>query len=109
MEITGKKAVVFAEARGWAGPARSCSRRRAHRWRSPTSPTRRARTSPRSWAARSTRDVTDFAGVEHALNDAVAELGGLHITVTTAGGGMAQRTLGKQGPPSSTRSAGSWT
>ncbi|MEV4648901.1 SDR family NAD(P)-dependent oxidoreductase [Saccharopolyspora sp. NPDC049357] len=43
-------------------------------------------------------DVTDFAGVEHALNAAVAELGGLHITVTTAGGGMAQRTLGKQGP-----------
>jgi len=43
-------------------------------------------------------DVTDFAGVEHALNAAVVELGGLHITVTTAGGGMAQRTLGKQGP-----------
>ena len=43
-------------------------------------------------------DVTDFAGVEHALKAAVAELGGLHITVTTAGGGMAQRTLGKQGP-----------
>lgn len=43
-------------------------------------------------------DVTDFDGVERVLDAAVAELGGLHITVTTAGGGLAQRTLGKKGP-----------
>lgn len=43
-------------------------------------------------------DVTDFDGVERVLDAAVAELGGLHITVTTAGGGVAQRTLGKKGP-----------
>jgi NAD(P)-dependent dehydrogenase (short-subunit alcohol dehydrogenase family) len=43
-------------------------------------------------------DVTDFAGTEETLNDAVAQLGGLHVTVTTAGGGIAERTLTKQGP-----------
>ena len=43
-------------------------------------------------------DVTDEAGVEAALNDAVATLGGLHIAVNTAGGGIAMRTLTKKGP-----------
>jgi NAD(P)-dependent dehydrogenase (short-subunit alcohol dehydrogenase family) len=43
-------------------------------------------------------DVTDEVGVEAALNDAVATLGGLHIAVNTAGGGIAMRTLTKQGP-----------
>jgi NAD(P)-dependent dehydrogenase (short-subunit alcohol dehydrogenase family) len=43
-------------------------------------------------------DVTDAAGVEAALSDAVATLGGLHIAVNTAGGGIAQRTLTKNGP-----------
>jgi NAD(P)-dependent dehydrogenase (short-subunit alcohol dehydrogenase family) len=43
-------------------------------------------------------DVTDFAGTEQALHDAVAGLGALHIAVTTAGGGAAKRTLTKEGP-----------
>lgn len=43
-------------------------------------------------------DVTDFEGAEHALHDAVDALGGLHIAVNTAGGGIAKRTLGKEGP-----------
>jgi NAD(P)-dependent dehydrogenase (short-subunit alcohol dehydrogenase family) len=43
-------------------------------------------------------DVTDAAGVEAALNDAAATLGGLHIAVNTAGGGTAVRTLTKEGP-----------
>jgi len=43
-------------------------------------------------------DVTDFVGTEEALDDAVVQLGGLHITVTTAGGGIAERTLTKKGP-----------
>ena len=40
-------------------------------------------------------DVTDAEGVELALADAVANLGGLHIAVNTAGGGTATRTLSK--------------
>jgi NAD(P)-dependent dehydrogenase (short-subunit alcohol dehydrogenase family) len=44
-------------------------------------------------------DVTDFAAAERALQDAVDALGGLHIAVTTAGGGIGKRTLGKDGSP----------
>jgi NAD(P)-dependent dehydrogenase (short-subunit alcohol dehydrogenase family) len=43
-------------------------------------------------------DVNDFAATETALADAVEALGGLHIAVTTAGGGIAKRTLSKSGP-----------
>lgn len=44
-------------------------------------------------------DVTDFAAAETALQDAVDALGGLHATVTTAGGGIAQRSLSREGAP----------
>ncbi len=43
-------------------------------------------------------DVTDFTGTEETLQTAVDKLGGLHVVVTTAGGGVAMRTLGKSGP-----------
>lgn len=43
-------------------------------------------------------DVTDHAAVESVLAAAVAELGGLDIAVNTAGGGIAKRTLSKDGP-----------
>lgn len=45
-------------------------------------------------------DVTDFAGTEKAIDAAVADLGGLHVIITTAGGGVAEKTLGKNGPHS---------
>jgi NAD(P)-dependent dehydrogenase (short-subunit alcohol dehydrogenase family) len=43
-------------------------------------------------------DVMDADNVEAALSDAVAALGGLHIAVNTAGGGIGMRTLSKEGP-----------
>jgi len=43
-------------------------------------------------------DVTDYKGTEETLQTAVDKLGGLHVTVTTAGGGIAKRTLTKSGP-----------
>ena len=43
-------------------------------------------------------DVTDFEGTEIALNEAVEALGGLHIAVNTAGGGIAMRTIGRDAP-----------
>jgi NAD(P)-dependent dehydrogenase (short-subunit alcohol dehydrogenase family) len=43
-------------------------------------------------------DVTDHEAVEIVLGEAVEALGGLHIAVNTAGGGVAMRTLTKQGP-----------
>jgi NAD(P)-dependent dehydrogenase (short-subunit alcohol dehydrogenase family) len=43
-------------------------------------------------------DVTDFAGTEAAIKRAADDLGGLHFGVNTAGGGIAKRTLTKEGP-----------
>jgi len=44
-------------------------------------------------------DVTDFDGTQIVINEAVEALGGsLHISVNTAGGGIAKRTLTKEGP-----------
>ena len=43
-------------------------------------------------------DVTDFTGTEETLQAAVDKLGGLHVVITTAGGGVAMRTLSKSGP-----------
>ena len=43
-------------------------------------------------------DVTDEAQVQSALAAAVEGLGGLHIAVNTAGGGIGRRTLSKEGP-----------
>ena len=43
-------------------------------------------------------DVTDDAGTEEALAAAVGALGALHIAVNTAGGGIAKRTLTREGP-----------
>jgi NAD(P)-dependent dehydrogenase (short-subunit alcohol dehydrogenase family) len=43
-------------------------------------------------------NVLDEIQVETALADAVAALGGLHIAVNTAGGGVGRRTLSKDGP-----------
>ena len=44
-------------------------------------------------------DVTDAAGTESAIDAAVEALGGaVHVSVNTAGGGIARRTLSKEGP-----------
>jgi NAD(P)-dependent dehydrogenase (short-subunit alcohol dehydrogenase family) len=43
-------------------------------------------------------DVLDTDQTEQALADAIEALGGLHIAVNTAGGGIGKRTLTKEGP-----------
>ena len=43
-------------------------------------------------------DVTDDAGTEAAITAAVDALGGVEVGVNTAGGGIAARTVGKDGP-----------
>ena len=43
-------------------------------------------------------DATDFDGAEEVLARAVDDLGGLHVTVMTVGGGSAQPTLSEDGP-----------
>jgi len=43
-------------------------------------------------------DVTDFEGTEAAMSDAIAALDGLNAVVNTAGGGVAARTVTREGP-----------
>lgn len=49
-------------------------------------------------------DVTDFAGTEAAISTAAERLGGIHVSVTTAGGArtpdgvFGRRTLARSGP-----------
>ncbi len=45
-------------------------------------------------------DVTDFVSAEAVLREAVGALGGVHFCVNTAGGGVAARTLSRDGPHS---------
>lgn len=42
-------------------------------------------------------NVMDWEGMEKVLGEAVADLGGVHFVVNTAGGGVAKRTLAKDG------------
>lgn len=43
-------------------------------------------------------DITDFDAVAQVIGDVVDHHGALHIAVNTAGGGIAMRTLSKDGP-----------
>src|SRR5215207_1905945 len=43
-------------------------------------------------------DIVDYEGVELVIQEAVDVLGGLHAAINTAGGGVAKRTLSKDGP-----------
>jgi NAD(P)-dependent dehydrogenase (short-subunit alcohol dehydrogenase family) len=43
-------------------------------------------------------DVTDESSVQHAVNSAVQSFGGLHGAINCAGIGLAQRTVGRDGP-----------
>jgi NAD(P)-dependent dehydrogenase (short-subunit alcohol dehydrogenase family) len=45
-------------------------------------------------------DISDFAATEAALDEAARHHKGLHIAVNTAGGGVAERTVGREGPHS---------
>jgi len=102
MEINGKKAIVVG---GASGMGRASAELLAERGASVAILDRGA--SDGKDVAASLKDgralfypvdVTDFAGTEETLQAAVDALGGLHVIVTTAGGGIAKRTLSKEGP-----------
>ncbi len=101
MEISGRNAVVVG---GASGMARATAERfvaqggRVAILDLPKSA--RADTAKSLGGAFYPCDVTDFAAAEAALKQAIAELGGVHFCVNTAGGGVAMRTLGKEGPHS---------
>ncbi|MFD9391095.1 SDR family NAD(P)-dependent oxidoreductase [Streptomyces sp. NPDC060000] len=99
MEIRGKKAVVFG---GASGMGRATAELLAARGAGVAVLDRPASAGQAVAAALGGSfhpvDVTDFEATEGALDDAVAALGALHVSVTTAGGGSVRRTLGKDGP-----------
>jgi NAD(P)-dependent dehydrogenase (short-subunit alcohol dehydrogenase family) len=99
VEIQGKKAVIVG---GASGMARASAEMLSERGASvaildlPTSAG--AEVASALGGTFHPIDVTDDEGVEVVLAEAVAALGGLHIAVNTAGGGVAMRTLTREGP-----------
>ncbi|BBY29110.1 SDR family NAD(P)-dependent oxidoreductase [Mycolicibacterium sediminis] len=99
MEISGKKAIVVGGASGFGkATAESLAQRGAD-----VAILDRGESNGKDVASAiggsfHEVDVTDFAGTESVLAAAVADLGALHVIVTTAGGGIGERTITKTGP-----------
>jgi NAD(P)-dependent dehydrogenase (short-subunit alcohol dehydrogenase family) len=99
MEIAGKKAVIVGGASGMAKASAELLHARGAAVAILDLPTSAgADVAKELDGTFHPVDITDDAGTERALADAVTALGGLHIAVNTAGGGTATRTLTRQGP-----------
>lgn len=99
MEIKGKKVVVFG---GSSGMGRASAELLAARGATVAvvdrSRERSAEVAAKLGGSFHPADITDFAATERALDDAVDSLGGLHVAVTTAGGGIFKRIITPEGP-----------
>ena len=100
MEIKGKKVVVVG---GASGMARASAQLLAERGAAVAILDRPQSEGAEVAAALGGTfhpcDVTDAGGTEAAIDAAVEALGGsLHLSVNTAGGGIAKRTLTREGP-----------
>jgi NAD(P)-dependent dehydrogenase (short-subunit alcohol dehydrogenase family) len=101
MEISGKKAIVVGGASGFGrATADSLVRRGASVAILDRPQSKGQEVADGIGATFLEVDVTDFAGTETVLQQAIDGLGGLHIAVTTAGGGAGERTISKTGPHS---------
>lgn len=99
MEISGKKVVVIGGASGMGrATAELLAERGAHVAVLDRESSDGKAVAEGLGGAFYPVDVTDFTGTEETLQTAVDDLGGLHVAVTTAGGGIAKRTLTKSGP-----------
>ena len=99
MEIKGKKAVVVGGASGMARATADMLRQKGADIAILDLPSSAgAEVAKELDGTFHEVDVLDDDQVETALAAAVADLGGLHIAVNTAGGGTAKRTLTKEGP-----------
>ncbi len=99
MEVSGKKAVVVGGASGMAKATAELLRDKGASVAILDLPTSAgAEVAGSLGATFHPVDVTDDRQLEESLAAAVDALGGLHVTVTTAGGGRAKRTLTKDGP-----------
>jgi NAD(P)-dependent dehydrogenase (short-subunit alcohol dehydrogenase family) len=101
MEIEGKKAVIVGGASGFGrATAESLAKRGASVALLDRPQSKGREVADAIGGTFHEVDVTDFAGTEKVLQQAIEALGGLHIAVTTAGGGTAERTVSKTGPHS---------
>ena len=101
MEIEGKKAVVVGGASGFGrATAESLAKRGASIAVLDRPQSKGREVADAIGGTFHEVDVMDFAGTEKVLGQAIDALGGLHIAVTTAGGGTAERTVSKTGPHS---------
>ena len=101
MEIEGKKAIVVGGASGFGrATAESLAKRGASIAVLDRPQSKGREVADAIGGTFHEVDVTDFAGTEKVLQQAIDALGGLHIAVTTAGGGTAERTVSKTGPHS---------
>ena len=98
MEIEGKKAVIVGGASGFGrATAESLAKRGASVAVLDRQQLNGAEVADAIGGTFHEVDVTDFAGTEQVLQQAVESLGGLHIAVTTAGGGIGERTIRRTG------------
>ncbi|WP_029113528.1 SDR family NAD(P)-dependent oxidoreductase [Mycobacterium sp. URHB0044] len=101
MEISGKKAIVVGGASGFGrATVESLAKRGATVAVLDRPQSKGQEVADSIGGTFHEVDVTDFAGTEQVLQQAVDGLGGLHIAVTTAGGGIGERTITKTGPHS---------
>ena len=99
MEIQGKKAAIVGGASGMAKAAAELLRQKGADIAILDLPTSAgAEVAKELGGTFHEVDMLDENQVESALADAVAALGGLHIAVNTAGGGVGMRTITKDGP-----------
>jgi NAD(P)-dependent dehydrogenase (short-subunit alcohol dehydrogenase family) len=100
VEIAGKKAVVVGGASGMARASAELLKARGAEVAIVDLPTSKgAEVAKELGGSFFECDVMDEEQTEAALSGAVEALGGsLHISVNTAGGGIARRTLSKDGP-----------
>ena len=99
MEIAGKKAVICGGASGMAKATAQLLRQKGANIAILDLPASAgAEVAKELDGTFHEVDVLDENQLESSLGDAVAALGGLHIVVNTAGGGIGKRTLSKDGP-----------
>jgi NAD(P)-dependent dehydrogenase (short-subunit alcohol dehydrogenase family) len=102
MEIEGKKAIIVGGASGFGKATAELLAKRGARVAVLDRPQSKGKEVADAIGGPFFEvDVTDFEGTEKVLQQAIDALGGeLHIIVTTAGGGAAERTVKKDGPHS---------
>jgi NAD(P)-dependent dehydrogenase (short-subunit alcohol dehydrogenase family) len=101
MEISGKKAIIVGGASGFGrATAESLAARGASVAILDRPESDGKAVADGIGASFHEVDVTVFSGTEQVLNQAIEDLGGLHVIVTTAGGGIGERTIKKDGPHS---------